>query len=979
MNTLVGTTFDHYQVLVKIRETPTRVLYKVYDTRAYNYKALEVVKFSRINLPELLNLINEQVRKTAQAAHPNIAEVMDTGIQNNILYIVYNFCPTYPLRRFFNRTYAWPEMARELVSITQALAQAHEKGIQHGFLTPTSIILDDKQKPMLFDFGLEQLITNYLLANSPGTWINRWGYEYRAPEQLRGATADWRSDIYSFGMIMHEWLNGKTALVEGTLLDTLQVRVKPPTATTTKKENKPAVSAIQTLIQKCIAVNPTDRYQSMQEVSIILARGALDMTITNQMVERPLLIADPRFHVSQSFMALGMLGVLAFLWFAFTNRSTLWPTSVAVPSATVTGMTPAKTAVAATATSHPPITPTANQTLLLTPTEPINAVTFPVFQGTSLSSMINQPITPQNINQMIMIGLWGIGDVNRLTTSPDGKHLGVASSIGIFMFDAQTLKLEKYLDTRSSISTLDFSPDGKTIASGDRDGLIQTWSLDTGEESVPYSGHTQAILDIAFSPDGTKLAAVSLDETLIQWQTDSANPTPMRMSVSGVTSVAYSADSSKVITGGNDFKINIWDASNLSLIRTVNFSAKIVDLASVKGTALFVIGGTDQKVGLLDIASGESWKPLGNLQYPLTTVAASSAGELFAAGDVNGGITVWDNNGTQLWKAQSLVTGGLTINDSGSLHTIAFSPDGNYLFSGLQNGVLRSLDAKTGQVAQQNQDLNAHIQKLVISPDSQYAITQQDGNTLTIWDIWNGRPLYQRPGVIKINEPFSQNSKSFAIASDTSTVKVYSLADGQEIYTFRGNQNLETVQFVNGDTQLAAGYDQLMHLWSMSSGQELKVKKIYEGQGCSSIYDFNDQPLLSITNFQYVLLSNQNSSGLCSFQKLNWVISINEANHLIAYGGNSKLTLVKTQNSESHEMAGVNRKNIVSVAISPNGDLLAAAFDDHTLHIWDVSTYQEIMNLYGHSNTITDLKFTPNGRLLISTSTDGTIRLWGVP
>jgi WD40 repeat protein len=979
MNTLVGTTIHHYQVLVKIRETPTRVLYKAYDTRAYNYKALEVVKFGRINLPELLNLINEQVRKTAQVEHPNIAEVMDTGIQDGVLYIVYNFCPTYPLRRFFNRTYAWQEMSRELVAITQALARAHEKGLQHGSLNPSSIILDDKKKPMLFDFGLEQIITNYLLTQSPGTWVNRWGYEYRAPEQLRGASVDWRSDIYSFGMIMHEWLNGKTALVAGTVLDTLQMRTNPPTAPEAKKEQKPALAAIQTLIKKCIAVNPADRYQSMQEVSIILARGALDMTITNQMVEKPLLITESRFRVSRSFMTLGILGVLAFLWFAFTNRSTLWPASATEASATVAATTPAKTKAATTPTVRAVFTPTPSQTILLTPIEPINTVVFPVFQETSLSSLINQPITTQNISQMIMIGLWGIGDVNHLTTSPDGKHLGVASSIGIFVFDAQTLKFEKYLDTRSWISTLEFSPDGKIIASGDRDGLIQTWSMDTWEESIPYSGHTKAILDLAFSPDGSKLAAVGLDETLIQWQTNSANPTPMRVSVTGVTSVAYSTDSSKIITGGNDFKINIWDANNLSLIHTTNFSAKIVDLAGVKGSSLFVIGGTDQKVGLLDIASGESWKPLGNLQYPLTTVSASPTRELFAAGDINGGITVWDKNGTQLWKTQNLVTGGLTINDSGSLHTVAFSPDGNYLFSGLQNGVLRSLDAKTGQVAQQNQALNAHIQKLVISHNSQYAITQQDGNILTIWDIWNGRPLYQRQGVIKTNEPFSQNDKFFAVASDASTVKVYALADGQEFYTFRGHQNLGTIQFVNGDTQLAAGYDQLMHLWSMSSGQELKVKKNYEGQGCSSVYDFNDQPLLSITNFQYVLLNNQNNSGLCSFQKLNWVISINEASHLIAYGGNSKLTIVNTQSGESHEMAGVNRKNIVSVAISPNGDLLAAAFDDHTLHIWDVNTYQEIMNLYGHSNMITDLKFTPNGRLLISTSTDGTIRLWGVP
>jgi len=82
-------------------------------------------------------------------------------------------------------------------------------------------------------------------------------------------------------------------------------------------------------------------------------------------------------------------------------------------------------------------------------------------------------------------------------------------------------------------------------------------------------------------------------------------------------------------------------------------------------------------------------------------------------------------------------------------------------------------------------------------------------------------------------------------------------------------------------------------------------------------------------------------------------------------------------------MHGVNRKNITSVALSPNGDLIAAAFDDYSIHVWDATTREELTSakdgLYGHSDTITDIRFTPDGKLLISVSLDGTIRLWGVP
>ena len=79
-------------------------------------------------------------------------------------------------------------------------------------------------------------------------------------------------------------------------------------------------------------------------------------------------------------------------------------------------------------------------------------------------------------------------------------------------------------------------------------------------------------------------------------------------------------------------------------------------------------------------------------------------------------------------------------------------------------------------------------------------------------------------------------------------------------------------------------------------------------------------------------------------------------------------------------MHSVNQKTIVKVALSPDGALLAAAFDDYTIHVWDVGTQEELGGeLYGHSDVITDLRFSPDGRLLISSSRDGTIHLWGVP
>jgi len=985
MISLIGNTIDRYQILVKIRETPTRVLYKAYNTASQNYIALEVVKTSVRQPDELLRLINDQINKNIDLSHPNIATTADAGLYQGMVYIVYNFTPIQSLRRFFNRTYSWQDMARELVSITHALGYAHEKGIIHGSLHPSSIVLDEKRNPILFGFGFEQIITGYILAHTPGTWINRWGFEYRAPEVLSGAAPDKRSDIYAIGIMLYEWLIGKIPLLAATVLGTLEIRL---TDSISMKEAASVPPVIQTLIQKCTAFKPAERYQSMQEVYIVLARGALDMSITKRMVRKPLEVPVQRFRLKpQSLMIFSAIAILAiFIVAAFMSRSSL-SAMASPPSVTPTPskILPTPTMIKPTATAAPTKTPIPTATATLA---------FPVFQETPFSSAINQTINADNIGKMILLSHWGIGNVNRLVPAPNGEYLVAASSIGIFIFNAQSLKLEKYIDTSSWVTTLDFSPDGKFIAIGNRDGSIQVWDTNTWQESgTTYSGHTQSILDLAFSPNGTKLASVALDNSLIEWTINSTAKLRAE-TIGGMTAVAYSADNTRIITGGNDFQINVWDAESLKVTQTKAFSSKVVDIASIKGTNLLVIGGSDQKVALLDITSEAGWIPVGSMQYPLTGVAASPDKKLIAAGDINGGISIWDITDRSIdkkFKEPRTIkndppeyTGDL--NAPGSPHSLAFSPDGKLIFSGLHNGTIRSLAAETGEVAQQNLFLNTHTKKMAVSHNSQYLITQQDNYTLTVWDLWKGIALYQFQGEIKPGDPFSPDDSVFAVASVAGPAKIniYDPSDGKELYSPNSYRDLKNIQFTKDGAQLVTVYDKsAIHLWATSSWQELDTSPKYVVPGCVTYYDKNNVEIVSVTiTYQHVIADNNNRPGLCGFETQQWTTFINEDIGLLAYGGGEKLAVVNIQNEgrKDQNMHGVRVDDtVVSVALSPNGKIVAAAYADRTIHLWGIDSQNELMNLYGHNDSITDLRFTPDGKLLISTSLDGTIRLWGVP
>ena len=124
---------------------------------------------------------------------------------------------------------------------------------------------------------------------------------------------------------------------------------------------------------------------------------------------------------------------------------------------------------------------------------------------------------------MARFGKSGIEDV---TYSPDGKLLAVASTIGIWLYDAHSgQELSLITGHTGRVNSVSFSPDGKTLASGsvDLDGTVRLWDVQTGVEKQRLGGHTSS-WSVAFSPDGKTLASGSGDGTVLLWRVMPTEP-----------------------------------------------------------------------------------------------------------------------------------------------------------------------------------------------------------------------------------------------------------------------------------------------------------------------------------------------------------------------------------------------------------------------------------------------------------------------
>jgi len=272
---VTGKTLGNYEIQDKLGEGGMGEVWRARDRRLQRAVAVKILPREVAGDSGRRARFEQEARALGALNHPNIVAVYDLGEDDGSVYIVSELVDGETLRAVLDRGPLPFRRAVEIaVQMADGVAAAHALGIVHRDLKPENVMVTAAGQAKLLDFGLAKQSTPAAGDNTatvalsmPGMVMGTVGY--MSPEQVRGETADARSDIFSFGCVLYEMLTGHRAFEAGTGVETMHaiLNADPPEP---QIDPSKLPSALMGIVRRCLEKRPAQRFQSTADLAFSL-------------------------------------------------------------------------------------------------------------------------------------------------------------------------------------------------------------------------------------------------------------------------------------------------------------------------------------------------------------------------------------------------------------------------------------------------------------------------------------------------------------------------------------------------------------------------------------------------------------------------------------------------------------------------------------------------------------------------------------
>jgi WD40 repeat protein len=1030
--------FGEYLLEEAIAHGGMGVVYRARQLSLGRTVAVKLLLLGRFSSTESIERFRREASHAASLRHPNIVAIHEVSEHDGQHFFSMDYVEGQSLGQRLKEGLLGSRRAAEITrDIARAIDYAHGQGVLHRDIKPSNVLLDSFGQVRITDFGLAKRLDGSSDLTETGQLLGT--PNYLSPEQAAGRNDEVgpASDIHSIGALLYELLTGRPPYLAESLQETL-LRIRDAQPASPRTLNPGIERDLETICLKCLNKEPARRYGT----AVALAEDLDRWLERRPILARPAPAAErvwlwcrrkPRQAALIGLTCGAVLAALVILSVAV----------VAIRAARIVAEQKAEESQGRLVQSHVQL---GNRRV--EEHDPFRGLLWLVEAmrlekgGAERLEMHRRRIgavlaQAARIKQMF----FHEKAAQSAEFSPDGLRLLTACDDGIArVWDvASGAMVLPPLEVGSDILHAQFSPDGRRIVTLGLDGRLRLWDPANGQPVTPplrqpdfrrasqrlrpavhfspdgrfvlvafgspeaclrdledgqlkrVFAHGDIVNDAVFSPDGRRIMTGGDDKLVRLWEAESGEQIgPALKHAEAVSNVGFSADGSRFYTVQNRRVIWLWDTATAARVgETLKGNGAIFNISSgPKGRQLFAVMW--RGFGWLwDMEKGERLFKLPH-EAPLFSAAFSPTGAQIATASWNGTVQVWSTTEGTL-SSEILVAGAPT-------QQVAFSPDGASLAVSSANGVVQVWDwapRTTAIAALKHPGKKVEVHQAEFSADGRYVVTRTSNRAdpVVVWEAGLrqrvGMPLSHPASVHRV--AFSPDSNRVLTVAADDSVRIWDWRTAREtVAALRPGSALTVAAFSpDGGRVATGGADGMVRIWDTATGERVGGPLVHRGKIIRVEFSADGTSILTASQDQTARVWEAASGRpltppLEHMSKLMHAALSRDGRRVVTAGmaphpdpdGPGAAYVWEVPSGRRVSPLLPHRSTIVDAQFSPDGRRVATASQDITARIWEADTGTPLTPLLSHRNELTQVAFSPDGCVLATAGDDGTVRLW---